>query len=212
MNVNARLKDSWMHGLDIVDDGLLITISCSPAQHEHLRTKSHSSKDAEVTAQGNFLGDGLGYLLSSNFSKSLHLVDKDMEIMLIDIDNAYDSVVDLELDEVLVVEGSPLVAELQPRPKLEYYPDAIDIDYEKVVFFALDLKEWLSVHFRNSGYNPETGWMFEYVFDWFERFEITGETINWLFGNRRPSKVDYVRWTGTVYLRVEDDLDSPEDV
>jgi hypothetical protein len=123
-----------------------------------------------------------------------------------------DTVIQLDLDEVLTVEGSPLVAELQPQPKLEYFPDAITWDYEKVVFFALDLKEWLSVHFRNSGYNPETGWMYEYIFDWVERFEVTDETINWMFGNRRAKVLDYVRWTGTVYLRVEDDLVTPEDV
>ena len=78
----------------------------------------------------------------------------------------------------------------------------------------MDFKEWLSVHFHTSGYNPENPDHFylDLVFDWFERIEITDETINWLFGNRRAKVADFVKWTGTVYLRVEDDLDSSEDI
>lgn len=42
--------------------------------------------------------------------------------------------------------------------------------------------------------------------------KITDETINQFFGGRRDTKLDIVRWKGTVWFRVEDDLDKPDDI
>ena len=81
-------------------------------------------------------------LLGSNFSKSLGLVDNDMEII-----PDRDSLFNFTADETLSVFKTPHYSRLANNLGISFYQDLLKNPYEPKTLFTLDLYEMMNIMF-----------------------------------------------------------------